>query len=398
MSVTLYILDIYSVTDNKKKNIMPEWLSSILGGSAGIFNNVLNRVLGLSRAEREQNEFNAFEAQKSRDFQESLFQRGNDFNAQQAQLNRDFQASQYQTAVKDMRAAGINPAMAVGGVSGLSGASATAASAPSAAQASGNGRGVQSNLSEVLQAAMFSRTIKQMDAEIAKTDSEAFVNQMNAKLAGANAGLAESALRVADVKNDLELRQMSSALHNDEVRRALDKAHISQSEAETLLTRNNAMIAAADAKTRADLNAAELRLRLAEERLKYNQSAEVLQHITKMKAECAELYQRCILEAAEAGKMDAETQNYYVQNDILQYDREKKHFEVVHQNADRVWNKVSMVTGMIRDVGSGVGNLVSPFKFGTIGNPAPAVQSSVARSKSHEFDPLVQAMRLGTSY
>lgn len=368
---------------------MPEWLSTLIGPVASVGNNLLNRIFGLSKAEREQNSFNAFEAQKSRDWQESLFHQGNAFNAAEAEKNRQFQAdqaaTQYQRGVADMQAAGLNPALAYGqgGASAMSGASASAAAAPGAAQASGSGRGIQSSLSEMLQAMAFSKQLKQMDAEIAKTDSETFMNQMNAKLAGANAGLAESALRVADVKNQMELRQMSSALQNDQVRRELDRAHISQAEAETLLARNNAMIAEADARSRSDLNAAELRLRIAEERLKYNQSSEVLQHIEKMRAECAELYQRCILEAAESGKMDAETQNYYIQNDILKYDRDKKRFEVDHQNADRVWNKVSMVTGMVRDLGVGIGSAVSPFKFGA---SAPASQlSSPSRNISPQL-------------
>lgn len=51
--------------------------------------------------------------------------RAQEFSAQQAQLNRDFESRRYQIGVADLKAAGLNPAMAYGGVAPLSGAPAT---------------------------------------------------------------------------------------------------------------------------------------------------------------------------------------------------------------------------------------------------------------------------------
>lgn len=69
-------------------------------------------------------------AQKNRDFQSAQTALVNEFNSKEAQLNRDWQErmsnTAYQRAVSDMKAAGINPMLAVmqGGASTPSGSSA----------------------------------------------------------------------------------------------------------------------------------------------------------------------------------------------------------------------------------------------------------------------------------
>lgn len=85
----------------------------------------------------------------------------NAFNAQQAQLNRDWQEEMSNTAFQrqaaDMQAAGINPALMYG-VAGSSGASTPAGNAASGSAHSGN-------LGDVLQMLSFGKQLKNLDLQ-----------------------------------------------------------------------------------------------------------------------------------------------------------------------------------------------------------------------------------------
>lgn len=88
------------------------------------------------------NEFTQNSWNQAAEWNEKMFNRQMEFNAEQAQINRDWQErmsnTQYQRAVKDMKAAGINPILAANGIqTGVGSGSAASVSAPSMGYANG---------------------------------------------------------------------------------------------------------------------------------------------------------------------------------------------------------------------------------------------------------------------
>lgn len=111
--------------------------SSSLTGLGAFLGALTNRIVGreLTGAEREQNVFNASQAQIDRDFQERMAN------------------TQYQRAVADMRLAGVNPALAMN-----NGGNA----APSGSPASGSGSGAFNSMSDLMQLLMLKPQIELM--------------------------------------------------------------------------------------------------------------------------------------------------------------------------------------------------------------------------------------------
>lgn len=336
------------------KNVLQGLVGAIVPGLSG-------QIFGLSKAELEQNDFNAFEAQKARDFQQSLFTQGNQFNAEQAQLNRDFQSSQYQTSVKDMQAAGINPALAFGGISGMSGASASAAAAPSGAQASGSGRGVQSSLSEILQAASFAKSLEKMDSEIKETNARTDLLGKETEYKGLEIGMFQP-------MSEAKLKQIDSQLQTEAVERRLKESGISVNEAQKALLDKNTLLAGIDAETRGYLNQLEARQRIAQIGLTYQNTAESRRRVELISAEITETLQRAVTEAAQAGLYDQQSQNLLIESGILEYDKDIKGYQASKKKLSFTLDCVGKAVGALGSVvgiGTSIATAGGIAKFGS---------------------------------
>lgn len=344
-------------------------VSSVFSGLGSIGSLLLSQFMGLSKSEREQNQFNADQAQLNRGFQSQMQTQQNAFNASEAEKARSWTAlredTQYQRTVADMRAAGINPALAMnnGPIGASAAAPASAGSAPSGSAASGSGGG-RASLSEILQAAQMAKQLKLVDAQIANVKSDTSLNdahalQVDAQTKGQQLSNSEASIRLEYMRplSDAQLASLHSQLDNDKVRRALDQSGISLNEASRLLTLQNIIAASIDNDTRFEMNRVELRLRNAQVINTYQSTRESRARVKTLEAEAQELYQRCLLHAANANVADEQSRYIFEQTGLLKYDAEKKQFEVRYQKADRVWKNTQMVFGMIRDFGIGVNGI-----------------------------------------
>lgn len=114
---------------------------------------------GLTTSEIQQNEFNAEQADLARQF-----------NAEQAAIQRNWQTemdnTKVQRSVADMQAAGVNPAMMMGGSGVTAGTPSGAAASGPAASGSGGSRNGAAGLSALMDLAMIGQRFKESNAQI----------------------------------------------------------------------------------------------------------------------------------------------------------------------------------------------------------------------------------------
>lgn len=132
-------------------------------GNQNMLGNLVAKYTGsrLTNAEQQANAFNAIEAQKNRDFQQSMFD-------QQTELAN----TAYQRQVADMQAAGINPMMAASGSGGAAVSSAGSGAIASSVAPSGAALNLGSLLSLMFQSKLAFADIALKNAEKEKIQAE----------------------------------------------------------------------------------------------------------------------------------------------------------------------------------------------------------------------------------
>ena len=139
------------------------------------------------RVRREQNIFNQYEAQRAREW------------------NQQMDSTKYQRTVADMRAAGVNPALAMqGGVTTQASSNATASAA--------NVGPAQIDLSQVAQLAMQSKQLqiqdKLADAEIRVKNADADLKEKDAKVRDDYNNLMMEGMKISNDLNESQISQI----------------------------------------------------------------------------------------------------------------------------------------------------------------------------------------------
>lgn len=173
-------------------------LKGLLKGAYGLLGGITSSVVGAA--------LNARAYKKNREYADVVRQEQNEFNAEQAQISREHNIqmdnTKYQRQVADMQAAGVNPALAMqGGVSTQATSNAVAQGASVASPSL--------DLSSVIQLALQS---KQLSIQKRLADAEIRVKNADAEIKEKDAGIRDEYNRIM-----LDAVEKSNALTDEQI-------------------------------------------------------------------------------------------------------------------------------------------------------------------------------------
>lgn len=211
------------------------WMDVLFGGVGSVagsavdfgFQALANSTLGMSKAQRQMNDFNSAEAEKARDFSALEAQKARAFSAQESEINRDWQEEMYskynslQGKIQQAREAGVNPMFAVtGSATSPMSASPVQPSAPvaAAAAASGSSASPVGQISDIVGAALsFSKLqseIKNINAVTRRENSLAYLNEIDSLTRGdINSSTLANIVKLGK-KYDIEVEQINQDILN----------------------------------------------------------------------------------------------------------------------------------------------------------------------------------------
>lgn len=180
------------IIGNAIKNFIGNGIQSLASNVGTIASGIVGHNIGLSKAEKQQNAFNASQAQLNRDFQ------------------KEMSDTSFQRAVADMNAAGLNPQMMYGNVS-------NGASTPSGSTASSGGyanRGLIAMQTSIqLRKSLADVKLAEAEAKLKQIEADFAPEKINAEIEGlrasAKSDLAKAGLTLAqtiyqNVQNEYE--------------------------------------------------------------------------------------------------------------------------------------------------------------------------------------------------